>query len=57
MSKKLKMLAGIAAWQNLLPIYLFIFHRGLYETNYWTYMSCICQSRLPDPTHVAIINF
>jgi hypothetical protein len=55
MTKKFKTLVGTAAWQNLLP-HLFNFHRGFYETNYWTYMCGVCQSILPDAAHAEIIN-
>jgi len=55
MTKKFKTLVGIAAWQNLLPIYLF-FTGGFYETNYWTYMCGICQSSLADATHVSYVE-
>jgi hypothetical protein len=55
MTKNLKTLVGNAAWQNLLPIY-FIFDRGFYETNYWTYMCGICQSSFANATHVSYVE-
>jgi hypothetical protein len=51
-----KTLAGIAAWQNLLPNYLFITGNSMKRIIGHT-MCGICQSSLPDATHVEIINF
>jgi len=48
-----KTLAGIAAWQNLLPNYLFITGNSMKRIIGHT----TCQSSLPDATHVEIINF
>jgi hypothetical protein len=36
--------------------HLFIFDRGYYETNYWTYMCGICQSSFADATHVSYVQ-
>jgi hypothetical protein len=52
MTNSFKTLAGIAAWQNLLPNYLFITGNSMKRI-----MCGICQSSLPDATHFEIINF
>jgi hypothetical protein len=55
MTKTFKTLVGISAWQNLLPIDLF-FTGDSMKRIIVTYMYGICQSSLPDATHVEKIN-
>jgi hypothetical protein len=55
MTKNLKKAGRDCNLQKSSP-HLFIFDRGFYETNYWTYMRGICQSSLADATHVSYVE-
>jgi len=51
MTKKLKTLAGIAAWQNLLPIYLFVTGDSMKRI-----IGHTCAASLADATHVSYVE-